>query len=156
MNLTEKEVDNKLLEISSPAFKNGEMIPEKYTCDGLNINPPLKIKGIPADTVCLSIILNDPDAPIGVWVHWLVWNIPVTNLIRENETKGEAGLNDFQEQKYDGPCPHSGTHRYFFKIYALDTLLHLPLLTRQSQLEKAMHGHIIGSGELMGLYTKKK
>lgn len=152
----EKETAYALLDISSPVFKNGESIPIKYTCDGLNVSPPLQIKGIPEKTACLAVILNDPDGPIGVWVHWLVWNIPVTNFIKENGIEGIEGINDFQQHKYGGPCPPSGTHRYVFKVYALDELLNLLLISKQFQVEKAMRGHILGYGELMGFYTRKE
>ena len=119
MKHIEKAIDYKQLNISSIAFKADEMIPSKYTCDGVNINPPLDIKDIPEKAKCLALIVDDPDAPIGVWVHWVVWNIPVTHHIKENEVHGTEGINDFQQQHYGGPCPPSGTHRYFFKVYAL-------------------------------------
>ena len=149
-------IDYKQLKISSTAFQNGEMIPSKYTCDGINISPPLEIENIPKEAKCLAIIVDDPDAPIAVWVHWIVWNIPVTHHMKENKVHGEEGLNDFQNHCYMGPCPPSGTHRYFFKIYALDTLLSLPSNTRKRELEKAISEHIIGFGELVGLYKRNK
>lgn len=151
-----KAVDYKLLEISSPAFQNDGLIPMKYTCDGDNYNPPLDIDKIPVEAKCLVLIVDDPDAPAGTWVHWIVWNIPVTHHIRENEIHGTEGINDFQRQKYGGPCPPSGLHRYFFKVYALDTLLNLPALTDKGSLEKAMSEHIIAFGELVGLYKRNK
>lgn len=156
MNYIEKAVDHAVLDIRSTAFRKGEMIPEKYTCDGINVNPPLQIGGIPPNTVSLAIVLNDPDGPIGVWTHWLVWNLPVKNRIEENKIEGTQGLNDFQQRNYGGPCPPSGTHRYIFKVYALDAKLVLPSHIRQVQLEKAMRGHIIGYGELMGFYKRRK
>jgi Raf kinase inhibitor-like YbhB/YbcL family protein len=149
-----KSVAYKQLIVSSTAFQDDGLIPSKYTCDGKNINPPLDIKQIPEETKCLALIVDDPDAPIGVWVHWLVWNIPVTHHFKENEVHGTEGVNDFQKHHYGGPCPPSGTHRYFFKIYALDTLLELPPSTKKIQLEKAMSGHIIAFGELIGLYRR--
>ncbi len=149
-----KAVDYKPLKITSTAFGNGEIIPLKYTCDGINVNPPLDIEHIPADAKCLVLIVDDPDAPIGVWVHWLVWNIPVTHHIKENEVHGKEGRNDFQQQHYAGPCPPSGTHRYFFKVYALDELLNLPADTKKLPLEKAMSEHILAFGELIGLYKR--
>ncbi len=156
MKYIDKAVDYKQMGISSTAFKNGEMIPAKYTCDGANVNPPLDIKDIPDETKCLVLIADDPDAPIGTWVHWVVWNIPVTHHIKENAVHGREGINDFQEHHYGGPCPPSGIHRYFFKIYALDALLDLPANTKKLPLEKAMSEHIIGFGELIGLYTRNK
>lgn len=156
MNLLEKEIDDSLLEVSCAAFKSGESIPEKYTCDGLNISPPLAIKGIPYNTTSLAILLIDLDAPIDNWVHWLVWNIPITTHIIENKISGIEGLNDFQQHNYCGPCPRSGTHRYLFKIYALDIKLNLSVFTRQFQLHKVMFGHIVGYGSLMGIYKRKQ
>ncbi|MGZ8557480.1 MAG: YbhB/YbcL family Raf kinase inhibitor-like protein [Chitinophagaceae bacterium] len=148
----EKAIDYKLLDISSTAFKAGDMIPEKYTCDGINVNPPLDIKNIPVQARCLALIVDDPDAPHETWVHWVVWNIPVTHHIKENEIHGIEGLNDFKQHHYGGPCPPSGTHRYFFKVYALDALLELPAGTNKLQLEKAISEHIIAFGDLVGLY----
>lgn len=148
-------IDFKNLKVSSPAFKNDEFIPAKYTCDGENISPVLNIEGIPQNSKSLAIIVDDPDAPLGTWVHWVVWNIPVTHHIKENIVHGEEGLNDFQIHKYSGPCPPKGVHRYFFKVYALDDLLALPGNTTKYELEKAMSEHIIGFGELIGLYKRK-
>jgi Raf kinase inhibitor-like YbhB/YbcL family protein len=109
-------IDYRLLTISSQAFSDGSSIPGQYTCDGENKNPPLRISGIPSNAISLAIIVDDPDAPIGTWSHWLTWNIPVTHLIRENHQYGEEGLNDFLENRYDGPCPQVGMHHYHFKI----------------------------------------
>jgi Raf kinase inhibitor-like YbhB/YbcL family protein len=148
-------VDYRQLKISSTAFLDEGMIPEKYTCDGNNINPPLDIENIPEESVCLAMIVDDPDAPIGTWVHWVVWNIPVTHHVKENVIHGMEGKNDFQQVHYGGPCPPSGTHRYFFKVYALDTLLDLPAGSGKLALEKAMSSHIIAFGELIGLYQRK-
>lgn len=149
-----RAVDYHQLEVSSAAFIHEANIPAKYTCDGMNISPPLHIKRIPTETKSLVIIVDDPGAPISTWVHWLVWNIPVTHHIKENEVHGKEGLNDFQQQHYGGPCPPSGTHRYFFKVYALNALLDLPGHTNKHALEKAMSEYIIGFGELIGLYKK--
>ena len=143
------------LKVTSPVFKDGEMIPPAYTCEGVNISPPLDITHIPEETLCLALIMDDPDAPSGTWVHWLAWNIPVTHHIRQNELHGMQGTNDFHHDYYGGPCPPSGTHRYFFKVYALDALLELPASTRKEQLEIAMSEHIIGFGRLVGLYKKQ-
>jgi Raf kinase inhibitor-like YbhB/YbcL family protein len=150
-----RAVDYKQLKVSSTAFKSEDMIPSKYTCDGSNINPPLDIENIPEEAKCLSLIVDDPDAPAGIWVHWVVWNIPVTHHIKENKVHGAEGINDFQQHHYGGPCPPSGTHRYFFKVYALDALLDLPSKTNKLQLEKTMSEHIIAFGELVGLYKRK-
>jgi Raf kinase inhibitor-like YbhB/YbcL family protein len=156
MKRVEKAVDYALLDVYSTAFRDGEMIPSQYTCDGQNINPPLDIANIPEVAKSLVLIVDDPDAPRGDWVHWLVWNIPVTHHIGENKIHGIEGMNDFRQQHYGGPCPPSGTHRYFFKVYALDALLDLPAATGKQQLEKAMSEHIIGFGELVGLYSRSK
>lgn len=147
-------VDFKQLKVSSDSFQNDGMIPLKYTCDGINVNPPLDIEHIPEEAQCLVLIVDDPDAPKGTWVHWLAWNIPVTHHIKENEVHGIEGFNDFKQHHYGGPCPPSGTHRYFFKIYALDSLLNLPLNTQKLKLERAMSEHIIAFGELVGLYKR--
>ncbi len=151
-----KEIDYQVLEVASSAFNHKEMIPVKYSCDGMNVNPPLEIKNVPEQAKCLAIIVDDPDAPIHTWTHWLVWNIPVTHHIQEDHVPGTEGLNDFQQHHYGGPCPPSGTHRYFFKVYALDTVLNLPADTKKIQLERAMSEHIIGFGELIGLYKREK
>jgi Raf kinase inhibitor-like YbhB/YbcL family protein len=150
----DKAVDYRLLHLSSTAFKEGGLIPAKYTCDGVNINPALDIIHIPEEAKSLALIVDDPDAPFGTWVHWVVWNIPVTHHIKENEVHGTKGINDFQRNHYVGPCPPSGTHRYFFKVYALDAVLDLPANTKKLQLEKAMSEHIIAFGELTGLYKR--
>lgn len=151
-----KEVDYRLLKVTSSAFRDKEFIPAKYTCDGENISPPIHIENIPEEAKCLALIADDPDAPVGTWVHWVVWNIPVTHNLKENEVHGRQGINDFQMHKYGGPCPPSGIHCYYFKIYALNTLLDLQENTNKRQLETAMSGHIIAFGELAGLYKRTK
>lgn len=148
-------VDFKNIEVSSSAFKNGEFIPAKYTCEGENISPELSIKNIPQNTKSLALIVDDPDAPLRTWVHWIIWNMPVTHHIKENDVHGEEGLNDFQIHRYSGPCPPKGVHHYFFKVYALDDLLDLSGNITKRELEKAMSDHIIGFGELVGLYKRK-
>ena len=155
MKRVEKAVDYALLVVASSAFNEGGLIPSQFTCDGENINPPIDIKDIPGEAKCLALIVDDPDAPRGDWVHWLVWNIPVTHHISENKVHGIQGQNDFKQQDYRGPCPPSGTHRYFFKVYALDALLELSDTAGKQQLEKAMSEHIIGFGELVGLYSSR-
>jgi len=145
------------MKIASSAFENKQMIPQKYTCDGENINPPLQITEVPSNTQSLVLIVDDPDAPSGDWVHWLVWNInPETKLIAENESLQGAtqGTNDFDKQNYGGPCPPSGIHHYQFKIYGLDTTLNLPSSSRKKDLETAMANHILDKDMLIGLYQR--
>jgi Raf kinase inhibitor-like YbhB/YbcL family protein len=145
------------LQIVSPAFKYNELIPKKYTCDGKDVNPPLLIENIPSEAKSLALIVDDPDAPVGTWVHWVVWNIsPGTREIKEDSVpKGaQQGMNDFRKNDYGGPCPPSGTHRYFFKLYALDTVLNLGSKAKKSDLEGAMKGHILEKAELVGLYRR--
>jgi Raf kinase inhibitor-like YbhB/YbcL family protein len=149
-----KEVSYAVIEVSSPAFAEKEIIPAKYTCEGANVNPPIKIGRLPAKTRSLAIVIDDPDAPVNTWIHWIAWDIPVTHLIKENTQVGIEGMNDFQNCGYEGPCPFSGTHRYHFKVYALDTLLSLPYGSRIRTLEKSMSGHILGFGEMVGVYKK--
>lgn len=137
-------------------FKNNEEIPEKYTEDGENINPVIKIEDIPEQTESLVLIVDDPDAPAKVWVHWVVFNISAkTKVIKENSVPGEQGKNDFGKNKYGGPSPPSGTHRYFFKVYALDTKLYLDNQATKHDVEKEMQGHILGKAELIGVYSRK-
>lgn len=149
-----KEVSYKVLSVLSKGFQHNGFIPKKFTCDGINVNPPLDIEHIPPEAKSLAIIVDDPDAPSGTWVHWVMWNIPVTHHIKENEAHGIQGMNDFNKNYYGGPCPPKNTHRYFFKVYALDCLFRLPASTQKNQLEKAMGGHIIAFGELIGLYKR--
>lgn len=150
----EKAVSYKLLKVTSEAFENESMIPAKYTCDGTNINPPLNIDDIPEETQCLVLIVEDPYVPVKAWTHWMVWNIPVTHRIKEDEIHGIEGINDFEQVHYTGPCPDSGTHRYFFKVYALDKILDIPPQIGKPGLEKEISGHIIAFGELIGLYKR--
>lgn len=145
----------KELKITSPAFQHNGLIPSKYTCDGENINPALQIEGIPEGTPTLALTMDDPDAPMGTWDHWIVWNIPPSNLIKENSVPGIEGLNTSRTHSYGGPCPPSGTHRYFFKVYALDTKLTLNPSSTKRDLEKAMQGHILAKGEIMGKYARR-
>jgi Raf kinase inhibitor-like YbhB/YbcL family protein len=143
------------LTVKSPAFENNKPIPQKYSCDGQEVNPPLTVEGIPQATKTLALIVEDPDAPRGTFDHWLVWNIVPTGKIEENSIPGVEGINTSGEQTYVSPCPPFGTHRYFFKVYALDTALALkPLATKKKDLEKAMQGHVLAQGELMGLYSR--
>lgn len=150
------------MKLSSSAFQSGEMIPSKYTCMGDDVSPPLAWSDIPPKTQSLALIADDPDAPMGTWVHWVVWNIPPSlTSLEENLPKKDAlpngikqGMTDFKRVGYGGPCPPSGIHRYFFKLYALDTQLNLPTMTHKKDLEKAMEGHILARTELMGKYKK--
>jgi len=143
------------LKITSEAFENGEDIPSKYTCQGADINPPLSIDGIPEGTTSLAVIMEDPDAPVGIWDHWIVWNIHPTSTIAEGSVPGIQGLNDFIQAKYGGPCPPSGIHRYFFKVFALDTYLDLKEGAKKEELLAAMDGHVLDKAELMGKYKRK-
>jgi Raf kinase inhibitor-like YbhB/YbcL family protein len=144
-----------VMNITSPAFKHNEMIPVKYTCDGADVNPPLLFEDVPANAKSLALIVDDPDAPRGTWVHWVVWNIaPDTREVPEKSVPKGAlqGMNDFRKKDYGGPCPPSGTHRYFFKLYALDGVLTLGKNADKAALEAAMQGHIISQAEIIGLY----
>jgi len=151
------------MELKSGVFKAGEMIPDKYTCDGPDVSPPLSWSNPPAGTKCFALISDDPDAPVGTWVHWIAWNIPGdARSLAENIPKKDSlpdgtkqGTTDFRRIGYGGPCPPSGTHRYFFKLYALGTTLNLPGSTTKKDLEKAMQGHILAQAELMGKYRRR-
>ena len=165
------------MKIASWAFEHNSKIPQKYTCDGENINPPLEFLQTPVNAKSLALVVDDPDAPSKTWVHWVVFNIdPKTNLISENSKPEGAveGTTSFGKPGYGGPCPppaspalpwrgrpenlqrgESGTHRYFFKLYALDSLLNLPIGSERARIEIAMLGHIIDRAELVGLYSKK-
>lgn len=155
MHVTDMATEYKPLMINSSAFTSMQPIPSRYTCEGEDINPPIDIEGIPDKAHSLVLIVDDPDAPGKTWVHWLVWNIPITHHIKENGVPGEQGWNDFKRISWGGPCPPSGTHRYFFKVYALDSLLELSSNTTKKELEQAMGDHILAYGELVGLYQKK-
>lgn len=147
----------KVMKLESPAFAGNQSIPKKYTCDGKDINPPLKIEEVPTEAKSLVLIVDDPDAPFGTFTHWLVWNIdPKTTLIEENSVPEGAiqGLNDFGKNSYGGPCPPSGTHHYHFKLYAIDVLLDLPSSSKKSDLERAIKDHILDSAELIGTYQR--
>ncbi len=158
------EESNMKFQITSSAFKDGEMIPSKYTCDGENISPPLSWSEIPNGTKSLALINDDPDAPVGDWVHWIVFNIPhdVQELKEAASNKKLLpkgtieGLNDWNRVGYGGPCPPSGVHRYFFKLYALDNVLSLKEGATKRQLLDAMKGHILGTAQLIGKYQRKR
>ncbi len=142
------------LTVKSPVFKSNDYIPAKYGCDQSNINPPLQIENLPANTKTVALIMDDPDAPKGTFVHWVVWNIKPNASIDEDKNPGTEGKNGKGENKYTGPCPPSGTHHYHFKVYALDTELNLPKSNDKEGLLKAMKDHIIGQGELVGLFKR--
>ena len=146
------------MKIISTAFQNNTKIPSIYTCDGENVNPPLEFVDVPSNGKSLVLIVDDPDAPAKTWVHWVVYNInPKTTRVDENSIPqdGTLGITDFGKSVYGGPCPHSGTHHYFFKLYALNSLLNLRSRATKDQVEKAMQGHIIEKSELIGLYSRK-
>jgi len=157
-----------MLIITSPAFAPNGSIPSKYTCEGADMSPPLEWFGVPKDAQTLALIVDDPDAPDPakpqrVYVHWVVYNIPA-NITKLPENAAKAGLpsgaiqglNDWKKETYGGPCPPIGRHRYFFKLYALDTVLGQLLNPTKSQLEKAMEEHLVDSAELIGTYQKNK
>lgn len=151
------------MQIESPAFKNNEAIPKKYTCDGENINPPLVFKDIPADVKSLALIMEDPDVPHlirpdGMFDHWVMWNIPPETKVIEEEMSpaGTFGKNTRGAENYIGPCPPDRGHRYFFKLFALDTKLALPAGSSKSELLSAMKGRIIHEAEIIGTYNRKR
>jgi Raf kinase inhibitor-like YbhB/YbcL family protein len=146
------------MEVKSTAFQDGAMIPKLYTCDGQDISPPLSWSGVPPETKSIALIMDDPDAPMGTWVHWTIWNIsPETTEISEDSCpeEGIEGMTSSGMTGYRGPCPPSGTHRYFFKLYALDKILDLKSNSHVGDMEKAIEGHIIEKAELIGLYSRK-
>jgi len=152
------------MKITSPAFTEAGMIPSQYTCDGQDISPPLAWKDVPAGTKSFALISDDPDAPGGTWVHWVAYNMPADiikleeNIRPEREFKNGMmqGNNDWPETGYRGPCPPSGTHRYYFKLYALDTILALKPEATKKQLLKAMEGHVLAEAQLMGKYKRRR
>jgi Raf kinase inhibitor-like YbhB/YbcL family protein len=146
------------ISITSSSFQAGGDFPAKFTCDGTNVSPALQIGGVPNEAKSLVLIVDDPDAPRGLFTHWIIWNIdPKTTRVAENSAPaaGVQGTNDFGKRNYGGPCPPSGTHRYFFKIFALDTKLELKPNARRAELDAAMRGHVLAQGELMGRYSHK-
>lgn len=151
------------LELKSSAFAAGESIPRKYACDGDDMSPPLSWSGAPPETRSFALIADDPDAAIGTWVHWVLYNLPAqVNYLPEGVSTGpslpfggQQGKNGSGQLGYQGPCPPSGTHRYFFKVYALSEPLKMPPAASKEQLLKAMKGHILAQAELMGLYSRR-
>lgn len=151
------------MKITSSAFADGEKIAVQYSCDGENISPPLEWSGVPDAAQSLALIVDDPDAPAGIWVHWVLYNIPVERVSLPEDVSrdanvegiGDQGINDFGRTGYGGPCPPRGSsHRYYFKLYALDTRLELKIGTKKGQLEAAMLGHILAQAQLMGRYQR--
>jgi Raf kinase inhibitor-like YbhB/YbcL family protein len=150
------------IKLTSSAFKEGQPIPATYTCKGVNISPPLEWSGVPKTARTIAVIADDPDAPSGIWVHWVLYNLPADNIgLVENlpaterlKAGGFQGKNDSGKIGYDGPCPPSGTHRYFFKIYALDAELPLKAGATKAEVEKAMAGRVVAQGQLMGTYGR--
>lgn len=152
------------MELTSSAIKEGQPIPAKYTCEGKDISPPLKWSGVPAAAKTLALVVDDPDAPVGDWFHWLVYNLPITSSeLPEGQPKtqalptgGQQGRNDFKRLGYGGPCPPPGKpHRYFFKLYALDAQLNLAPNVTGKELQSAMTNHILAEVGLMGTYERK-
>ncbi|MCK4326906.1 MAG: YbhB/YbcL family Raf kinase inhibitor-like protein [Candidatus Diapherotrites archaeon] len=143
------------MKITSTAFRDMQPIPAKYTCDGNDMSPPLDVSGAPEGTKSLALIVDDPDAPVGVWVHWVVWNLPAASIPENSLPAGALqGMNSFSKLDYGGPCPPSGRHRYFFKLYALDTKLDLEDGSSEKDLEMAMNGHILAEAQLIGTYER--
>ena len=143
------------MKITSPSFTHKEMMPKKFTCQGEDVNPALIIEDIPKMTKSLVLIVDDPDAPAGVWIHWVVYNIPITGRIEENSIPGKQGINSFQKTGYGGPCPPSGTHRYYFRMYALDIDLDLEEGISLDRLKEEMKDHILTEAQIVGLYKKE-
>ena len=150
------------MEITSSSFKHEDMIPAKYTCDGQNISPPLSWSGAPEKTKSFALICDDPDAPAGTWVHWVIFDIPSNvNFLPEKIAKqeeiaglGKNGKNSSRRYGYDGPCPPGGIHRYYFKLYALDTMLNLNTGLSKEELLKVMKGHVLAEAQVMGKYKR--
>jgi Raf kinase inhibitor-like YbhB/YbcL family protein len=151
--------------LASAAFRDGERVPVRHTCDGEDLSPSLAWTGVPVETRSFALICDDPDAPRGTWVHWLIWNLPAdTAELKEGvpptpELKSGArqGLNDGSKVGYGGPCPPPGKpHRYFFRLYALDTMLNLPTGVRRAELDAAIGGHILSQAAVMGTYERRK
>lgn len=150
-----KGEDGANMRISSSAFEHNTYIPVEFSCQGRKVNPPLAIESIPKAAKSLVLIVDDPDAPGGDFVHWVVYDIKIISRIEENNTPGKQGINSLGKLGYVSPCPPSGAHRYFFKIYALDKMLNLKEGINKYDLEEVMSGHIIEKAELIGLYQKK-
>jgi Raf kinase inhibitor-like YbhB/YbcL family protein len=158
----QKRVSGMELDIRSNAFNEGELIPLKYTCDGNDISPPLQWSQPPKETKSMVLICDDPDAPVGTWVHWVLYGLsPDTQelpegISNEKEVLGGAkhGVNDFRKYGYGGPCPPGGTHRYFFKLYAVDKAIEIEAGATKDEILNAINGYILAEGQLMGLYSR--
>lgn len=149
----------KKLSISSPDFTENGNLPQKYTCDGLDVNPPLIFENVPHDTRSLTLIVEDPDSPGKTWLHWVVFNIdPTTNFVNANSvpSRGVQSLTDFGKSKYGGPCPQNGIHKYKFKLFALDTVLDLTEDVTLEEIMNSMNEHIIDKAEISALYTRER
>ena len=146
------------MNLTSPAFQNNAPTPSEYTCDGANLSPPLEISDAPSNAKSLALVMDDPDAPVGTWDHWVVFNIAsaIREIPKGTEPNGVGGRNSWGRTGYGGPCPPSGAHRYFFKLYALDTTLNLPEGSTKKELESAMQGHIVAQAQLMGTYKRSR
>ncbi|MFP4190395.1 MAG: YbhB/YbcL family Raf kinase inhibitor-like protein [Candidatus Woesearchaeota archaeon] len=142
------------LTITSDEFKDGDFIPDRFGCKGENVNPVLKIDDMPEKVQSMVLIMDDPDAPVGIFTHWIMWDIEPSSVINENSAPGVEGKNDFGKVGYGGPCPPAGAHRYFFRIYALDEKLGLVQGASREELEDAMKGKIVAEGQLMGKYSR--
>ncbi|HXK35279.1 MAG TPA: YbhB/YbcL family Raf kinase inhibitor-like protein [Candidatus Paceibacterota bacterium] len=144
------------MKLTSTLFENSGLIPSTYTCDGADINPPLVVSGVPKEAKSLVLIMDDPDAPMGTWDHWVVFNIPpdLATIEEGSEPTGVKGLNSSQKTGYSGPCPPDREHRYFFKLYALDVLLSLKEGALKKEVEQAMAGHILAKTEIIGRYNR--
>jgi hypothetical protein len=150
-------INNIFMDLTSDFFEDGEALSQQFTCDGENVNPPLSISGVPEETETLAIIVTDPDAPAGIWSHWIVFNIsPDTDELDENSvpTGASQGVNDFGNMGWGGPCPSEGEHHYVFTLYALDSDLDLPEGADREAVIAAMEGHILEQAELTGVYSR--
>ena len=145
------------MKITSTAFEDDGMIPSEYTCDGSDKSPPLTISNVSKEAKSLAIIMDDPDAPMGTFTHWVVWNISPqkTQFAIGEKISFPQGKTSFGSKSYGGPCPPGGTHRYFFKIYALDVILNIKEGSSKADLERAMAGHVLAETSLMGKYSRK-
>jgi len=156
-----EEVTMMTLEVKSEAFEHEARIPARHTCDGEDVSPALSWSGAPEGTVCYALVMDDPDAPVGTWVHWVAWNIAEPGLPEgiPAEAGGAGGLrqgqNSWPRAGYGGPCPPSGTHRYFFRVFALDCEFELEPTTGKAELLQAMEGHVLAKGELLGMYSRE-
>lgn len=159
-----KAREGEVMRLTSKAFQNEGIIPSLYTCDGGDFSPPLEWTDVPPDVKSFALICDDPDAPMGTWVHWVIFNIPAeARSLEEKIPKSEVlkneicqGINDFRKIGYGGPCPPSGVHRYFFKLYALDTILKPEKNVTKDKLLKMIKGHILADAQLIGKYTRKR